>query len=446
MSGFSQVLKKNIKKDHIACAVQSALPGGGDGPAVQNINAEIAGFIPALAANLGTQSQFGYGGNFGYDTDLYPVVPTIEKPINKACGTGSNETSVMGTLVIDPKLPPGSSDVFDLTIIPKDISAGMGSVILFCPTTGQYTAPQGSYGGTVNQVRTISGLDASSLNCPIEDVLVGFLAFGANGNALYEGNCDEICDDVGTIVAVTPSACDPARECFKDIFGCYPEEMSLLEDGLDADDVNNLIANYIANNNVGGLTEAEVLALVGPHLDLCPAQAIVVPPALTFVNPQIHRRGYRGEDTDAARCDHTHERRRINPTPLRPDVTFAGTGTMDANLLLREWSDDTWVAYQWRVLVSQDAGTGWGYVQVPNIAGFQRPKINVIGTYRIQSTAVQDDGSIEPQSRLGASPRGPYMGQEAHHWSGTQRIYAGFFRRDNAHRTYIELEATYICL
>lgn len=220
MSGMGQVLKKHLKKEHIACAVQSGLPGGDDGPVVETINAEIQGFIPALANNLATQSQFGYGGNFGYDTDLYPVIPVIEEPINKACGTGSNETSVIGTLVIDPKLPPGSSDVFDLKITPKDISAGMGSIILFCPATGQFTAPQGSYSGPVGQVRTIAGLDASSLNCNIEDVRVGFLAFGANGNALYEGNCDEICDEVGTIVAVTPSECQPAAGCLSDLLGC----------------------------------------------------------------------------------------------------------------------------------------------------------------------------------------------------------------------------------
>lgn len=260
MSGMDKVLKKFLSKEHIVCAIQNALPGGEQGPAVEMINAEIVGFIPALAENLGTQSQFGYDGTFGYDTDLYPVVPEILAPISQACGTGSNETSVIGTLVIDPKLPPGSADVFDLTIIPLDISAGMGSVILFCPDTGQYTAPQGSYGGTVGQVRTISGLDASSLDCDIEDVLVGFLAFGANGNANYEGNCDEISAEVGTIVAITPSACKPARECFKAIFGCYPEEMAELEESLSEDDINNLIGDYLEQNNIGEDTDDQTLS------------------------------------------------------------------------------------------------------------------------------------------------------------------------------------------
>jgi len=447
MSGFKKVLQKNLDKDCIAGAIQADLPGGPDGPVVQMINGAITGWIPALADDLSTTSQFGYGGNFGYDTDQYPVVPTILEDFpNPACGTGSNETSQIGTLVIDPMLPPGSADVFDLAVIPKDISAGGGSVILFCPTTGQYTAPQGSYGGVVGQVRTIAGLDASSLNCPIEDVLVGFLAFGANGNTIYEGNCDEICADVGTIVAITPSECDPARECFKDIFGCYPEEMSELPDGLSADDVTNLIANYVSNNP-SGLSEDEVIALIGPHLELCPVQAVVAT-GLTYINPQLHRRGYRGEDTDASRCDHVHECRRINPTPLEPAITYAGVGTLEQNIILDRWSDDKWVEYSWRALVGQDAGTGWGYLVVPNLAGFQRPIITVEGTYRFQSTAVQEDGSANTnnQSTEGAGPRGPFMGQEAHHWSSTQRIYMGYFRRDNPHRTYVDYRAKYVCL
>lgn len=215
-----------VDKDFIANALQEGIADP-EGPTQQTINGSIQGFIPALAGNLVTQSQFGYGGAFGYDTDLYPVVPTIEAPISKACGTGSNDTSVIGTLVINPNLPAGSSDVFDLQITPLDISAGMGGVILFCPATGEYTAPQGTYSGTVGQVRTISGLDASSLSCPIEDVRVGFLAFGANGNSIYEGNCDEISNEVGAIVAITPSECIGAAECAEALFGCSLGDMLL---------------------------------------------------------------------------------------------------------------------------------------------------------------------------------------------------------------------------
>ena len=179
-------------------------------------------------------------------------------------------------------------------------------------------------------------------------------------------------------------------------------------------------------------------------LELCDDQAVVAT-GLTYINPQIHRRGYRGEDVEASRCDHVHERRRINPTPLEPTVAYAGQGTLAQNIVLDRWSDDNWIEFAWRARVEMTAGTGWGYITVPNIAGFQRPIITLEGTYRSQSTTPQED---EPggQGGDGAAPRGPYMGQEAHHWSSTQRIYIGFFRRDNDFRMYLDYRAKYVCL
>lgn len=183
-------------------------------------------------------------------------------------------------------------------------------------------------------------------------------------------------------------------------------------------------------------------------LEQCAAQAIVEPPALTFIAPQIHRRGENGVDTDVARCDHTHDHRRINPTPLTPVPTFSGTGTMPANIVLDRWSDDHEVEFAWRAQVTQPAGAGWGFITIPNIAGFQRPIITLEGTYRPPSTAIQiDTDVINNQGNVGAGPRGPYMGQEAHHWSSTQRIYIGYYRRDNPITSmYIDYRARYICL
>ena len=66
-----------------------------------------------------------------------------------------------------------------------------------------------------------------------------------------------------------------------------------------------------------------------------------------------------------------------------------------------------------------------------------------IGKYRLGNNIVQeDDGGA--QSQGGAAPRGPYIGQEAHHWSSTQRVYDAFFRRDNAQNSFYEFIVRYI--
>jgi hypothetical protein len=180
---------------------------------------------------------------------------------------------------------------------------------------------------------------------------------------------------------------------------------------------------------------------------LCEAQA-PAETGLTYLAPQIHRRGYNGVSEEAARCDVIGELARIDPTPLTPELIFTGVGELEQVIVLDRWSDQTWIEYAWRTLMTQDPGTGWGFITVPNIAGFQRPIITVEGTYRTNSNAVQEDGSgnTNNESTEGASPRGPYMGQEAHHWSSTQRVYAGFFRRDNPVRMFVEFRAKYTCL
>lgn len=179
-------------------------------------------------------------------------------------------------------------------------------------------------------------------------------------------------------------------------------------------------------------------------IDLCPSET-PVDSGLTFLALQNHRRGHNGESDLVMRCDATPDCARINPAPLEPVIVFTGTGTLSQNLRLDSWSDDKWVEYAFRARVQQDAGTGWGFLTIPNIAGFQRPIITVDGTYRVGSTAVQID---EPsgQGGDGASPRGPFMGQEAHHWSSTQRIYMGYFRRDNPLDMYIDYRVKYVCL
>lgn len=185
-----------------------------------------------------------------------------------------------------------------------------------------------------------------------------------------------------------------------------------------------------------------------PHLEL----STVLPVGdqsgndlISTIAPGTHRRGSAGTLETASKCDHRHPILRINPTPLRPELTFAGAGTLENIARIgTDRSTEEWVQFHWRALVGQDAGNGWGYLQVPNIGGFQRPEIDVIGTYRVSGNPQFDETNGNPNG--GAAPAPAYMGQEAHHWSGSQRVYMGFNRRDNAHRTYVEIKARYICL
>lgn len=209
-------LNKCLDKKALATIIQAG-QSGVDGAEVQEIEAVVSGYIPGLGgAAANTTGIFGYHGAFGYDTDQFLVVPEIGPVINPQCGVAGEHN--IGTLVIDPNLPPGSSDVFDLKFTMIDISAGAGSMILFCPDTGEFTAPQGTASSTPGIEKTVT-FDASSLPCEIEDVLVGITAWGANGNPIYDGNCDEISDEVGTLVSVTPSQCQPALDCFSQLFG-----------------------------------------------------------------------------------------------------------------------------------------------------------------------------------------------------------------------------------
>lgn len=157
-----------------------------------------------------------------------------------------------------------------------------------------------------------------------------------------------------------------------------------------------------------------------------------------------NRAGNIGTSTAVARCDHQHPIIRI-PNPGDPILTLTGNGTLAAQLILDRESTEESYMYKFRVQINDiPAGSGWTFVTVPNIAGFQRPKITGIGNYRNFSSTPQDDtGGV--QSLLGAAPRGPFMGKEWHEWSSTQRLYNGYFRRDNPiERTYLEFWAEYI--
>ena len=87
------------------------------------------------------------------------------------------------------------------------------------------------------------------------------------------------------------------------------------------------------------------------------------------------------------------------------------------------------------------AGNGWNYIIVPNLVGFQRPQITIEGTYRNTGNPQRDDGALNTND--GAMPTAPYMGQEATHWSSTQRIYVAGFRKTDFARYYIAVTVKY---
>ena len=184
------------------------------------------------------------------------------------------------------------------------------------------------------------------------------------------------------------------------------------------------------------LTPAQVLAIVGPHVD----PATTIPIADNEVDTAI-RTGQVGTSTLYARADHNHPiRRQANPGD--PVVTVTGA-TLNQSVILDRFSDEESYSYRFRVLVSQAAGIGWGFIAVPTKAGFQQPKFSEVNGYRSQSVAPQDDDTGNGNG-FGASPRGPYMGENPTHWSSTNRLYLPHYRRDNAFVTYVGFIVTYV--
>ena len=188
-----------------------------------------------------------------------------------------------------------------------------------------------------------------------------------------------------------------------------------------------------------------VTPVVGPDgkttYDLLVPPGIVVEPAtaLPVADNEVDtalRTGIVGVSAKYAREDHNHPIRR-QAVPTQPTLVFSGpTGsTMTQQIVLDRWSTEETVTYAYRCLVNSAGGvTGWDYITIPNLAGFQRPQITVEGTYRYSGTP-----------NTGMSPA-YYMGNEANHWSSTQRVYIGNYLasgKPNACRRYVTLTVQY---
>lgn len=188
----------------------------------------------------------------------------------------------------------------------------------------------------------------------------------------------------------------------------------------------------------GGLDEAAVQELIDAQDHDDPAPSTLTPLPDNEADTAI-RTGQVGTSLDYARADHNHPiRRQANPgDPVLTATTSAGSAMTQA-IVLDRWSDEESYTYRFRTRWTVQAGTGWNFVSIPTKAGFQQPEISAIGTYRQTSNAPQDD-----DGNFGASPRGPFMGSEAHHWSSTNRVYLGHFRRDNNYTKFVEFTVKY---
>lgn len=212
--------KKGIVKvfNAVICAASNGEP------APQTFSGEVEGFYPNVAGVLAGNANFGHPG---WDPDDYPYDPqNIGETVNPACGPDGKG---FGTLIINPNIPSSAQGAtsFDMTFTQVDNSAGWGAMFAFCRSTGQIspyvTVPSGGLGTNTGPVSYTSTFNISSLNCPVEDIRIGISAWGAQSGG--SGNCDEIDPNPETIVVTAPSKCATARECFKEQFLCYPEEM-----------------------------------------------------------------------------------------------------------------------------------------------------------------------------------------------------------------------------
>lgn len=178
-------------------------------------------------------------------------------------------------------------------------------------------------------------------------------------------------------------------------------------------------ATYIAS---GGLSEDEVIALVGPHVEGCDTDG-------DYVSDNNHsdggwsRTGDAGNSDEFARCNHKHPIVRI-PNPGDPVITITGPGTIGSQAVLRRWSDEESYEYGIRVNVLTTTANGWVFLTIPNIAGFQRPIISGIGSYRYGGN--YDNQPVNgAQGNQGSAPNAAWMGQELNSYLFTQRIYIG---------------------
>lgn len=185
-----------------------------------------------------------------------------------------------------------------------------------------------------------------------------------------------------------------------------------------------------------GLTEEEIITLIGPHLALC-----TTPPVPDNRADTDLRQAVVGTATQAARCDHKHPIRRqvMQPDPV---PILSGPATLVQHVINRRWSDEETIYYAHRLIIDATTANGWVSFQQPQIGGFQQVQILDLNSYR-SSGNTNNPGD----DNFGAMPDAPYMGQEVAHYNNSRRMYvAQSSQKDNAARYNISWISKYIRL
>ncbi len=242
------------------------------------------------------------------------------------------------------------------------------------------------------------------------------LEYSTNGGASWQ-DIAVTQPDPPSIEILEIKNCEPVPDGWQlePLSACCPPRYVPQSDGLDEDDVTALLPQ--------------------------PATTAPIPDNETDT---AIRTGQVGTSALYARADHNHPiRRQANPG----DITLTAGGSAvvtQATIILDRWSTEETYEFNTRTRVSQVAGTSWGWLTVPAIAGFQQPQIAYLGTYRSDSQSPQIDSDTGAGDD-GAAPRGPLMSSEAHHWSSTNRLYFAYLRRDEAITSmFIEAVVRYI--
>jgi len=208
-------------------------------------------------------------------------------------------------------------------------------------------------------------------------------------------------------------------------------------DDADADPTNeiqqlSIAANVISLSLGGG--SVTIPAGVSP--------ATQIPIADNEVDAAI-RTGQVGTSLLYARADHNHPiRRQGNPGDMT--ITLTGPATLGSNQVIRRWSTEESYAYGYRANFTTTTDNGWVFITIPNKAGFQRPMIDGLGSYRYSGN--YDNQPASPaQGNVGAYPNAPIMDQEINHYLYTQRIYVGRTNdKETLSRWWINWNTTYI--
>ena len=155
----------------------------------------------------------------------------------------------------------------------------------------------------------------------------------------------------------------------------------------------------------------EINALVNHPAVSVPIASSSIPIADNETDTAI-RTGQVGSSTDYARADHNHPiRRQANPGYPVWAWNFSNGTTQTANVDYGFWSDEEAVYFRHRFTIEVEQGTGWNWVNVPAIAGFQRPQITTLTTYH-----AEPDVNYE-------------MNSDAAEWTNIPRIYLDHFRK-----------------